>query len=295
MVKAAEGGQGAMKVLADGAYRGILDKKNDAQPLKTSTATKVRQSTGRIAEGTPVPDPDSPEVINVGDDVVKAAELIAKGVPVELDSPRVVSTLLDKLAEMVEDAIAKGDKAPTYDLCRVTVKGTNLFCVESKGIPRIQMPQLKGVAVAGSRAAGLTPDRRGEVDITPQFKEYLAGKGIGIRTGEESAAYMKATQNELDGAKVAGIAKFLDGGGVIEGEKILLSKDGYIVDGHHRWAAVVGLDARDNELGNDVPMGVDFIDLDIIRLLREANRFAADWGLPQQSVADDATNSASGK
>ena len=295
VVKAAEGGQGAMKVLADGAYRGILDKKNDAQPLKTSTATKVRQSTGRIAEGTPVPDPDSPEVINVGDDVVKAAELIAKGVPVELDSPRVVSTLLDKLAEMVEDAIAKGDKAPTYDLCRVTVKGTNLFCVESKGIPRIQMPQLKGVAVAGSRAAGLTPDRRGEVDITPQFKEYLAGKGIGIRTGEESAAYMKATQNELDGAKVAGIAKFLDGGGVIEGENILLSKDGYIVDGHHRWAAVVGLDARDNELGNDVPMGVDFIDLDIFRVLREANRFAADWGLPQQSVADDATNSASGK
>ena len=38
--------------------------------------------------------------------------------------------------------IAKGGKAPNFNLCNVSVTGSNLFCAESKGIPRIQMPQL---------------------------------------------------------------------------------------------------------------------------------------------------------
>jgi hypothetical protein len=40
-------------------------------------------------------------------------------------------------------------EGPKFDLCKVTVKGTNLFCVESKGIPRIKMPQLAGVPAKG--------------------------------------------------------------------------------------------------------------------------------------------------
>jgi hypothetical protein len=297
VVKAAEGGKGEVSVVNPQAFNGILQKAKDAAPLKTANEARMRgtPSAPKIAPGTPVADPDAGGAVFVGDDVEKAAKLIADGVPVELDHTRTVSTLVDKLAELVEDAVQKGDKAPVYDLCKVTVKGTNLFCVKSKGIPRIKMPQLKGVPVPGSRAAAMTPDKRGEVDVTDQFKQHLAAKGIRIHSDQEYASYLKATQNELDGSKVAGIAKYLEGGGVIEGPGLMVSKDNYIVDGHHRWAAVVANDARDNNLENDPKMDIDVVNLDIIRLLKEANDFAADWGLPQVSVSADPSGTGVGK
>jgi hypothetical protein len=42
-----------------------------------------------------------------------------------------------------------------YDLCKVSVKGTNLFCGGNKGIPRDAMPQAKGEVVKGSKAEKL--------------------------------------------------------------------------------------------------------------------------------------------
>ena len=243
-------------------------------------------SASQIEQDAQLQGADPNEFVNVGGDIELAAKLIAEGRKVELDQPREVSTLLDKLSAIANEAKEKGEKAPDYDLCNVTVKGTNLFCVESKGIPRVEMPQLVGDAEPGSKADALPRNARGEIDITDQFREHLKEMGVEITPGHEAASYLRASQAELNGVKTAGIMGAIEDGVVIEGS-LFVSRDNYIVDGHHRWAAEVGRDLRDNQAG-DVTMQVERIDMDIGTLLDEANNFAREWGIQQQGVGEAA-------
>ena len=66
--------------------------------------------------------------------------------------------------------------------------------------------------------------------------------------------------------------------GKIKEAPIFVTKDGYILDGHHRWAAKVAIDLDDGTLG-DVEMPVDMIDIEIgeaidlaMRRVRTADR-----------------------
>lgn len=216
----------------------------------------------------------------------KALQALAKGQKVELTQPRQVSTLIDKLAVMANNPANKGPNAPKYNLCDVSVSGTNLFCADNKGITRILMPQLKGAPLAGSPASLLPHEMRGgkdtgEVDLAPGFIDHLKSIGIDVKLGEEGASYLRATQNELVGANVAGIQAYLKGGGKIEGSPLLISKDGYIVDGHHRWAAQVGVDLGNDPKVKDLPMKVARANSDILSLLTEAKSYAKAMGIPE--------------
>ena len=68
---------------------------------------------------------------------------------------------------------------------------------------------------------------------------------------------------------------------MIEGEKIYVTRDGYVVDGHHRWAAKMALDLEDGKLG-DVSMGVKVIDADIGYALDLAIGFTKMAGIKAQ-------------
>jgi len=218
-------------------------------------------------------------------DVNAAAKALAEGRKVRLTSTKQVSTLLAKLREIVADAKAKGKDAPNYNLCSVSVKGTNLFCAENKGLARVQMPQLSGKPLPGSKGDKLPKDKDGGIDLTGKFREHLE-KALGVKVSDEDekASYLKATQNELNGVKVAGMSGALESG-TLPDARLFVSKDNYVVDGHHRWAANVGADASDGKLG-DLTMKVARVDMDIITLLYESNKFAKDWGLPQMSAAN---------
>jgi hypothetical protein len=222
----------------------------------------------------------------VTDNVEDAARALFENRKVQLDSARKVSVLLDKLNAMAKDAISKGEKAGLYNLCNVTVPGTSLFCAESKGIPRIEMPQLKFVPTPGTPAAKLTPDARGEVDVSAGFRQHLADLGFKITDETEKAAYMKASQNELNGAKVAGIAQAIRDKKLAD-ERLFVSQDNYIVDGHHRWAAMVGVDSDDGHLG-DLTLPVARVEIGIIELLALANTYAKAQGAPQMGADDKA-------
>lgn len=223
--------------------------------------------------------------IDVGGDIDKAAKLLGEGKHVKLHQPRQVAILADKLADIVNQAKAKGDKAPNFDLCHVTVPGTNLFCVGNKGVPRIQMPQLKGVPVPGTTAAGMPADERGEVEVTKQFAASLKKKGVKLTEGSEKSVFLRPTQMEINGGKVGGMKKFLDGGGVFGGDpRFFVSRDNYILDGHHRWAALTAYDLEDNKPG-DISVPIVRVDMDIADLLDEANAFAAKLGIPQADVS----------
>ena len=220
-------------------------------------------------------------------DVTVAAAALAEDKYVKLDSPKKVCILLDKLKEMVDDAKAKGQKAGVYDLCKCTVEGSSIFCVESKGIPRVQMPQLKGVPTPGSKADKLPHDKNGEVDLAVPFLEHLHAAGIGVTDEVERADHLRATQNELSGAKISGMMAAIESGKntAIRDEPIFVAGPGsYVLDGHHRWAAVVGASYREG-MKEPLTMKVRRIDMDILPLLKAANNFATAWGIPQASVS----------
>ena len=267
-----------------------LDDLADARDLYLAPADMVakaggwdesehpRDDRGRFGEGSGGVDP---EIDIETDDVEVAVRALAEGRTVALSQPRQVSTLLDRLAQTVEEAKARGEQAPSYDLCNVTVAGTNLFCAGGKGIPRLKMPQLYGRPAPGSPADALPRDTFGEVDIGPAFLEHLTKQGAEVESATEDPAYLRATQGELNGAKVAAIAKVIDAdpGSTLRTVPLFVSRDNYIVDGHHRWAAVVAADYR-SDADAKLTVPVRRVRMDIIPLLARAHKFASDYGLP---------------
>jgi hypothetical protein len=217
-------------------------------------------------------------------DVDVAAKALAEGKYVQLDSKRTASTLLDDLSTKVQAARAAKKDPPNINLCLVSVPGTNLFCSETKGIPRIQMPQLSGTPTPGSKADGFPKDAEGGVNLGPAFVEHLRSKGIGVKRTKVDASVLKASQSELVGAKVAGIASAMEDGKIDPtAEPIFVTRDDYVVDGHHRWAATVAVELK----GRPGKIAVNVIDNDIIPVLAEAFKFAEDMGIPPKAAKPD--------
>jgi hypothetical protein len=193
-----------------------------------------------------------------------------------------ISTIIDKLAELGNKAKQSGEKAPNYNLCQVSIPGTNLYCDGNKGIERADMPQFKGTPQPGSPADKLPKDNNGEADTEEFFKEMLNKKGIKVSNPVAVPPdRLKATQSELVGVKVAGMSKVLDDKNHPAYGKITapiyVSNDGYVLDGHHRWAAVVAHNAANPK--NQIPMNVRVIDEPIIPLVKRSNSFAEKMGI----------------
>lgn len=219
----------------------------------------------------------------VTSNVEAAAFLLGHDQHVQLQSADQVATLLDQLQQRVKLLKDTGAKTPDFDLCKVTVPGTNLFCAESKGIPRIKMPQLGGKPLPGSPADSLPKNpKNGEVDLSEAFIKHLEGLGIAVTSRDVDASHLKASQIELNGTKIVGMMGALRDGTLPPGA-IFVSRDNYVVDGHHRWAANVGAEYVD---GEPMMMPTHTIDADIIDVLALANEFALSQGIPQAGVGD---------
>lgn len=207
--------------------------------------------------------------------VEEALTELAKGHKVELEHREDINILVEKMAAIAKEARDRGEQAPEYNLCDVTIADRSLFCENSKGIPRLRMPQLSGTPKLGSKADALPKDAKGRVDLSQKFREHLERTGAKITRGKMQASHLKASQNELDGPTVGRIAAGLDERPVID--PMFVSSDDYIVDGHHRWAASFVHD-------EDMELPVDKTDLPILDLLAEAVRFADDWGIEPQDI-----------
>lgn len=184
-----------------------------------------------------------------------------------------ISTKIDELAKMAAEAKAKGEKAPNFNLCKISVPGTNLYCDGNLGIPREEMPQFKGKPQPGTKAAKMKLDANGEVDTEPMFRALLKNRKVKIVDTIIPSDRLKATQSELVGAKVAGMAKALDKDPNHPAitAPIYVSRDGYVVDGHHRWAAITSKAIAD---GMPADMKVHVIDMDAKDIIPLANKFA---------------------
>lgn len=225
--------------------------------------------------------------------IEEAVTAVLSGHVVELPDVKGAATLIDRLAKIALDAKARGETAPDYDLCRVTVPRTNLFCADQirtkeypQGIPRVDMPQFSGKPVPGSPASRGPLKPNGKIDGAPFFAQHLRELGIPFSPQPESmpAASLRATQRELVGSDVAQM--MLDRSFKLENKPIFVSRDNYVIDGHHRWAAAVGRDAEDGKLG-DTTLRVVRIDAPITEVLAIAKKWSQDFGIAQKAAKPD--------
>jgi hypothetical protein len=271
---------------ADPAMGARLDKEKEtlaklAQKDKEDGATDSEPSDSKDGESDtfkPIPVQDinsempqaDPETFSGGSDIPDGIQ------PEELNQ---FNTDIKKVAQIVTKAKENGQPIPDINLCQITVPGTNLYCDDNLGIPRDDMPQFKGKAIAGSRAASMDADAGGEVDTEPVFREMLQQKGIKTLQTEVPADKLKATQKDLVGGKVIGMM------GALEKDPnhpkitapIYVSRDGYVIDGHHRWAAIVAYNAQHPD--NQIQMKTTVLDMDIKDAIPMANKFAEDMGI----------------
>jgi hypothetical protein len=121
------------------------------------------------------------------------------------------------------------------DLTELSVDGTLLFGDEGMGIPRKEMPQIPGK----ERARFL--------------KEIEESEGITAEKEKVDPTTLKPIQKEISSARSGAIYnKFREDGSIPKDERILISSDGFVVDGHHTWGASVAF-AFDNP-GTELPV-----------------------------------------
>lgn len=263
-------------------FKAKTDKPEEPLP-KSEDKPKVKQKKPEKKEQ-PKEAPKKPEVVQPKFSGPTDSKGSAFNKP---KAERKVVSILNTLAKVVQKAKQDGTEPPDFDLCRISIPGSNLFCDLNKGIPRKKMPQLKGKPSEGSWAdKNLPKDDKGEVDGEQAFRNHLTDIGVRIEKSEVPATSLKSTQSQLVGAKVAGMYDALkenpDNPGIRA--PIFVSRDGYILDGHHRWASVVAYDLADG-VKESIPMNVQVVDMDIEDLVKETNNFAEQIGIAAKAGA----------
>ena len=206
-------------------------------------------------------------------------------------TPEQVKDLKDDAKKEFEDEVKKNQQ-PTYNLCKVSVPNSNLFCAGNKGIPRANMPQFKGEPKEGTQAWDVLQKAKEknpnetEADGEPYFRQMLADKGVKVTDAEVPSESLKATQSELVGDKVLGMKSVLDAGPSHPAYKkmtspLYVSRDGYVVDGHHRWAAITAYNMEHPD--NPLPLKTMIIDQDIDEAIETSNTFANEFGVAAKS------------
>jgi hypothetical protein len=209
---------------------------------------------------------DSKGVIHTSN-VYDAQRALFEDRKVELSQVKQVSTLIQRLGETAAEMAEQGQSAPVFNLCNVTVKGTNLFCADQIGIPRAEMPVI--------------PAKR-----TKDFIKHLKQLGYEVEKGKERAENLRASQSEISGEKVAIQMERIRKDGFYK--RLVISKDDYILDGHHTWAGELGLDAKDNDLHDDKEVKIARVNIGITKLIEIADKWTKDEGIAKKPAGQKA-------
>ena len=149
------------------------------------------------------------------------------------------------------------------DLTELSIEGTLLYGDEGMGIARKDMPQIPGK----ERARFLA--------------EIEESKGITAEKEKVDPTTLKPIQKEISAARSGAIYnKFREDGEIPKDERILISSDGYVIDGHHTWGAAVAF-AFDNP-GTELP--VYRLSVTAKEALDISLKWAADNGYEGQAI-----------
>ena len=128
---------------------------------------------------------------------------------------------------------------------------------DNKGIKREQMPVIPNEA-------------------KPEFRAELEQSGVKVQNQKVQADSLKPTQQDFNVENI----EFLRGevlGGKYDGNPIVVSRDGRVLDGHHRWAVAVQ---------HKLPIDVLRVDLPIEQLVDRARAFQERKGIAARSAAE---------
>jgi hypothetical protein len=213
----------------------------------------------------------------------------------------------------------RGKAAYDFELCSKVFAQVG-FCFDSqtgekvtKGIPRKSMPQFSSqvdpartdsaafkALMAGKGYTSpdqVTPeDLKAEVNMEKQFRDALQKAGYEIKEEEAPVTSLKPIQGELKGEKVAGmygtlLAAQADPDNYSKAAARLLEpiyvSDGYVIDGHHRWAAQCAIDIA-NGGGADTTMKTRTItkggkSVPVDEIVEFSNKFQKEIGLLSQT------------
>jgi len=118
------------------------------------------------------------------------------------------------------------------------------FYKNSRGIPRTKMPQIKGADLL-------------------DFVQFMKDNGVSSKTKKVQVKKLKPTQKEYNPEKVD---KLVTAPLEVLTRLIIKSKDGFILDGHHRYSALARLD-------DELEITVMAVDCDIDDLLKWAFKY----------------------
>lgn len=161
---------------------------------------------------------------------------------------------LKHIAKKLEKNYRKSEE----DLCKERPE----LCADNIGISRNDMPQLDGAVVK-------------------EFVADLRKQGLKITNETVPVDSLKATQNEMETANaLSKAANFLRGKYPGLKNAIVVSKDGHILDGHHRWAA---LQLAQEASGVKQTMDIIRVNTTIQDLIKRANAFE---GVTQRAMGE---------
>lgn len=127
------------------------------------------------------------------------------GIPIPADGDKLLMDVSSSLPDVNLDAVSAADSVGDWESFP---SGSG-----SLGIPRREMPQIR----SGDRSA---------------MVQFLRSRGIESRQETVEPSVLKPSQAEFSPSKVGKSANYTDGN-----RSILISEDGYVVDGHHQWLA----------------------------------------------------------
>ena len=180
------------------------------------------------------------------------------------------------VAKKIEAGISE-EENKDLDLCNTDPQ----YCEDNLGIERSSMPQVMDTSVKkllassdpkdvlkGKAAVAAGADPKADKPIMELMLESMRSAGVEVKDGKKRAEILKATQREIKAGKAYGMADSYFKGTFDPAAdvKIVISSDGHILDGHHRWASLLIADPKRE-------MQVIQVDLPMREFLKKAHAF----------------------
>jgi hypothetical protein len=157
--------------------------------------------------------------------------------------------------EPMLELMSQGSDQPNLTLLSVKGMEGETFDTDNLGLDRSQMPQVPS-------------------QMKAQFIADMEAQGVGMKRSERNPIGLKPIQGEISGRSAGFIMQNeKKDRKVTDAARVLVTRDGWILDGHHRWAGSVALELAGH--GHSLPVLILDQDLgfamDTVRQWGEAN------------------------
>lgn len=157
------------------------------------------------------------------------------------------------------------------------VKGDELAYQNSLNIPREKTPQFSGV---------INGRYNGPEETLPRFTAWLKDRGVTMKETRVPAESLKPIKASGSWTAVRGIADELKSGKRADTKQLVVSSDGYVIDGTQTWAAKRLADAEGGRPGLEAGVPVLQASVPASELLNQAHAFMEEIGMPTRKAGE---------